>query len=154
MEIDGPAGFLGDESAAYYAILDAFPLDKQNEILPRWEEGTPGKENDVMGFLAYTWTVFGNKVQGPVAAKELFARKQDAGEPFGEFFRDWQRLILDSGVSQWQDAPKVMLLRSALNTAMSEALVGSMIMPKTYTLATNFLIRVAANLEVTERWNR
>ena len=88
MEIDGPAGFLGDELAAYYAILDAFPLDKQNEILPRWEEGTPNKANDVTGFLAYTWTVFGNKVQGPVAAKELFARKQDVGEAFGKFFLD------------------------------------------------------------------
>jgi hypothetical protein len=106
--VDGPLGFLGDDRATWYSVLQALPQAKRTKIQTFWSSGGPGGTFDPKALFAHLEATFGNVQEKRLAQDQLRGLRQAEGQKFGDFFPYFDEILARAGRHLWDNNSKIM----------------------------------------------
>ncbi|KAM7182715.1 hypothetical protein V8F20_012851, partial [Naviculisporaceae sp. PSN 640] len=144
VDSDSQLGLLGSNKDIWYQVVyTALPASKRGKVEAFWARGGTHGNHDLQDLFTYLVTVFGTGRKKATALADLPKLKKEPGQPFGDWFPDFEGLLMTAGGWEWPDDSKIMLLKNALDVPLLEALNSNVTQPTVYEQFKLFLQNIA-----------
>ncbi|KAI0992406.1 hypothetical protein K3495_g15779 [Podosphaera aphanis] len=115
---------LGGNEIICHSILDTIPESKQQRVSHWFLSGGPNGDYDVERFLAFFKDKFNDKLALQTAGSELQQMRMGSSQSFELFLDDFELKLAQCGGLNWPDEDKIIRIDEAINTKLSNALIG------------------------------